>query len=101
MAPLGILLFGVSTHGFGLTISALLQGPSTLRNAAIRSDPKPTSVGAAAAGFAIPQFGARCLVAVVDLVAWAMTMIFAGIGWLLFFYPLQQATKMALHLFVW
>ena len=32
---------------------------------------------------------------------WGCTMIFVGIGWLLFFYPVEKAVTMAVQLFTW
>jgi alginate O-acetyltransferase complex protein AlgI len=36
-----------------------------------------------------------------DIVSWAVTMLFVGFGWLLFFYPLEKAVTMAGLLFSW
>jgi hypothetical protein len=47
-----------------------------------------------------PSFPAPLLTAVIDIVCWAGTMVFVGIGWLLFFYPLEKAAHMTVRLFV-
>jgi alginate O-acetyltransferase complex protein AlgI len=88
-------------HGAGLALSALVQGAIS-RLGAGRPDPvpQPASIGAAASN-AVPYraIHARVLAAVVDVTCWAGTMIFVGIGWLLFFYPLEKAVPMARSLF--
>lgn len=90
-------------HGVGLGLAALMQGRiSRLRTARTGQIPQPASVGAAAAkpAFTLPSFHARLLTVAVDMICWAGTMVFVGIGWLLFFYPLEKAVPMAVHLFV-
>ena len=35
-----------------------------------------------------------------DLISWTATMLFVGVGWLLFFYPVEKAATIAMRLFV-
>jgi hypothetical protein len=80
-----------------------MQGQiSRLRTARTGQIPQPASVGAAAAkpAFTLPPFHARLPTVAIDMICWAGTMVFVGIGWLLFFYPLEKAVPMAVHLFV-
>jgi alginate O-acetyltransferase complex protein AlgI len=90
-------------HGVGLALAALMQGGiSRLRTGRTGLIPQPASLGAAAVKAALtpPSFPARLLTAVIDIVCWAGTMVFVGIGWLLFFYPLEKAAHMTVRLFV-
>ena len=85
-------------HGAGLTVAALLQG---------RLMPNGTAAGTSLiaaptvrqAGLAEVASG-KLLPALVTVLTWAATMVFVGIGWLLFFYPVEKAATMALQLFV-
>ena len=36
-----------------------------------------------------------------DVLSWAITMLFVGLGWLLFFYPVDRAVTMVWLLFSW
>jgi hypothetical protein len=36
----------------------------------------------------------------IPMASWAVTMVFVSVGWLLFFYPTEQAWSMARLLFV-
>jgi alginate O-acetyltransferase complex protein AlgI len=88
-------------HGLGLALTSLAQtvAPSFMRFATgLRYVPQ--SVGAAASGLPPTQIAsARCVYAVGNVIAWAATMLFVGIGWLLFFYPTDRALTMAVQLF--
>jgi alginate O-acetyltransferase complex protein AlgI len=90
-------------HGAGLTIAALLQGHLT------RSTPA-AEVPLIGGSLSIRAFGdptnlrqlasTKLLPAIIDVLCWSATMVFVGIGWLLFFYPVEKAVMMAWHLFV-
>jgi alginate O-acetyltransferase complex protein AlgI len=84
-------------HGTGLGIGALLQGQ--LRFAPTLA---PVSLSAAAtrsSGYTEMNFAGGAAAQALRLgayfVTWAVTMLFVGFGWLLFFYPLDKALTMA------
>jgi alginate O-acetyltransferase complex protein AlgI len=90
-------------HGCDLALAALLQGQiARLRTDRTKLIPQPASVGAAAmkADLTPVPFHARLFTTVIDIICWAGTMVFVGIGWLLFFYPLDKTVHIAVHLFV-
>jgi hypothetical protein len=43
----------------------------------------------------------RLLAYIMNVATWAVTMVFVGVGWLLFFYPAEKAATMAFQLFMW
>ena len=59
-----------------------------------------SSIGAAALKRTVHPAHVRLALLAVDLLSWAATMVFVGVGWLLFFYPIEKAVTMALALFV-
>jgi alginate O-acetyltransferase complex protein AlgI len=71
-------------HGVGLASGSLLA------NRLGRFRPNATPAGTVFARGAATALGA---------LSWAATMLFVGIGWLLFFYPVGRATQMAAQLF--
>jgi alginate O-acetyltransferase complex protein AlgI len=73
-------------HGIGLSVGTVLKA---------RLSPAIISLSAGSyAGVLKP------LSLLVSSFSWAVTMLFVGIGWLVFFYPVQRAATMALQLFV-
>jgi alginate O-acetyltransferase complex protein AlgI len=85
-------------HGAGLTVAALLQG-RLMPNGAAAGTSLIAAPTVRQAGLAEVASG-KLLPALVTVLTWAATMVFVGIGWLLFFYPVEKAATMALQLFV-
>jgi alginate O-acetyltransferase complex protein AlgI len=90
-------------HGVGLSIAALLQR-------LLATERKFVAMSAGAAKIDASLFaaygGANALAetflrALGTVVSWMSTMIFVGVGWLLFFYPVEKAFSMMLLLFTW
>jgi alginate O-acetyltransferase complex protein AlgI len=90
-------------HGAGLALSALLPRAISWTRTAGRteliSQPQPLGAPALNAG-PLHHIQERAFKTLFDISCWAGTMIFVGIGWLLFFYPLEKAVPMAVRLFV-
>jgi alginate O-acetyltransferase complex protein AlgI len=86
-------------HGLGLSFAALLQRAVKPVFVAVPA----ASVGVSGAA-AIAANGAALMSvlalgrAVSTLIGWGCTMIFVGVGWLLFFYPVDKAVRMAMQL---
>ena len=85
-------------HGLGLTIATFLQRLASQLRPAERI--VASSIGAAALKRTAQPVHVRLALWAVDLLSWAATMVFVGVGWLLFFYPIEKAITMALALFV-
>jgi alginate O-acetyltransferase complex protein AlgI len=87
-------------HGAGLTIAALVQRAA----AAVPLIAAPPLAiagegGALASGKGIVSEQITAAAgALAGVIGWASTMIFVGIGWLLFFYPVDKAVRMAIQL---
>jgi alginate O-acetyltransferase complex protein AlgI len=90
-------------HGVGLAIAALLQGRLTRTSDAAEAPLIAATTDGSSADDRIvrPQMSPRGLIqAAVDLASWAATMLFVCLGWLLFFYPVEKAARMARQLFI-
>jgi alginate O-acetyltransferase complex protein AlgI len=86
-------------HGLGLTAATFLQRLASQLRPAERI--VASSIGAAALKRTGQPVHVQLTLWAVDLVSWAATMIFVGVGWLLFFYPIEKAVTMAIQLFTW
>jgi alginate O-acetyltransferase complex protein AlgI len=78
-------------HGAGLVVGAFLQGRLIGSGSPLIAAPAIDGKRKAAHEHALP--------AIVHTLSCAATMIFVGIGWLLFVYPINKAARMALQLF--
>ena len=70
-------------HGIGLAVGSVLGK----RRPFLRPERSPS-------GFLVRRIVGH----VHDVVSWSLTLVFVGIGWLLFFYPIGRATEMAAQL---
>jgi alginate O-acetyltransferase complex protein AlgI len=87
-------------HGLGLTVAALLERVLASKPIIVAA-PKASIAGLGSHfrnGFAMDRIvlASRSTAAVLG---WGSTMTFVGIGWLLFFYPVDRAVPMAMQLF--
>jgi alginate O-acetyltransferase complex protein AlgI len=90
-------------HGLGLSFAALLQRALASKPSVLAA--APISVGAdgtvsLSGNGAALELVAGAVRTVSAVLSWACTMVFVGIGWLLFFYPVDKALTMAIGLFV-
>ena len=86
-------------HGAGLTVAALLQGRLMSAGPPLIAAPaSDDSVVYKRALAKVPFQGP--FPAIMSVLSWATTMVFVGVGWLLFFYPVEKAATMALHLLI-
>jgi alginate O-acetyltransferase complex protein AlgI len=90
-------------HGLGLSFAALLQRAWSTQTILGTS---AISVGAGGTAALAPNGSGLELLsgplrAIFGVLGWSCTMIFVGIGWLLFFYPVEKAVSMAIQLFTW
>ena len=74
----------------GLRLGLLLAGPTSLRRGAARPRPPGKGAPGRALGVAFDRL---------PLLGWAVTLLFIFVGWLYFFYPVPEATRMLRLLF--